>query len=205
MAKRKNPKPKEKTSPLGKEHECPKCGAIHYYHYVRCGKCNKKNKVERTEYKYSNKKKPQDELEIATLAALVFSVRSCKGASLKKQLVYENLKRNKYLIEYFRVTYDPNIKIGIKKQDIITAHLEISNEPVLRILEARYIHKSGFNLTAGRLKAAFSQHQKEFKGVLYGVILGDLKIGMTKKDINKVFRKLKIEKIPKKRKKTCSY
>lgn len=187
---------------MRKEFKCSKCGAVHYYKYCQCGNCGIK-KIRRKKDDPINKRKIQpDEKDVACLVACVHAIQSAPNIKTKSDILKSTISGNRKLVKYFRAAYDEFERPHFTIKDVINADYEYyKSHTILDLVHVIVSGQSGSRLNAGRWKAMLELYPKEFRKVLNGIIRGSFKLGMTKDDVNKVFKQLKFKPILTKKRK----
>lgn len=148
---------------------------------------------------YSQKKyTPKDSVQISRLVAIVHSVQGCRSKKTKKILLYNSLKKAKYLVKYLRMTYDPNYDFGFTAMHVEAnkKRPEYVFDKIKRLEEFPEVNKNaGPGLKAARWVAFVNCYSKGFSSVLNGMIEGDLGLGLSVKGVNKVLQRLDIDPI----------
>lgn len=149
---------------------------------------------------YSSKRySPSDAVQISKLVAIIHSVKGCRSKKTKKLLLYSGMKKAKYLVKYFRMTYDPNFNFGFTWNHIEANRKrpEYVFDRIKKMDEFPSINEnSGPDLKAARWNAFVKCYPVEFQSTLDGIISGDLGIGLSVNGVNKVLERLKVDLIP---------
>ena len=178
-------------------YDCPNCLArVHYPpKKEKCPCCKKKIPLDEWEHfqeeRIIKQKKPRPgEKQVIRLAALVSTLQTSPGSKLKKRILAEALENDPALIKWIYLTYDPQQRLGFKSADLPEKYEASSVENVRDIIKGRRNKQIGRKLAAARWAGICECMGEPFKGVLYGVIDGSLKIGLNLKGINSVLRKI---------------